>query len=121
MKTNYTQIKTFDDACRAVGTTETAFNEKFQPLGLDADTLAYEKLKVIARAINGNWKPDFENWSQEKWFPIFALSAGLRDRNSDSGLGYAYSSVGSRLCFESEEKSNYAASQFKSIWEQFLL
>jgi len=88
------------------------------------DVVAYKKLKLIIKVINEGWEPDFQNTSQSKWYPWFRVGA------SGSGFGFSYSlfryvisftDVGSRLCFESREKCEYVAKQFKELYEQFLL
>jgi hypothetical protein len=118
MKTSYKTFKTFSGACIACNTTEQEFNTKFNNLGLDPDTIAYEKLKIIAKAINEGWQPDWNDRSQEKWFPVFNLSSGFGFSISD--CHYSIADVGSRLCFESEKKSNYAATQFIDIYRDFI-
>jgi|SRR5665647_337756 len=118
----YESIKTFDDACRACGTSEQEFNEKFSNLGLDIDTLNYEKIKVVAKAINQGWAPDWSDADQYKYYPYFkVLSSGFGFSGSDYYCTYADATVGSRLCFESREKSDYAAAQFIDLYKQFLL
>ena len=117
---DYKTIKSFDDACRACGTTEEEFNTKFQNLGLDSDTINYEKLKIIARAINNGWTPDWNNTNQQKWYPWFKLSSGFGFLVSDFVCGCTGAGSGSRLCFESEAKSDYAAKQFMDIYKQFI-
>jgi hypothetical protein len=117
---DYKTIKSFDDACRACGTTEEEFNAKFKNLGLDSDTISYEKLKIITKAINNGWTPDWNNTRQYKWWPWFRLSSGFGFDGSGCDYGYAGTSVGSRLCFESEAKSDYAAEQFIDIYEEYI-
>ena len=119
-KRDFDEIKTFADACEECGTTEEKFNERFYNLELDADTINYEKLKIVIGAINQGWVPDWDNTSQYKWCPYFKLSSGFGFSGSDYDYASANTTVGSRLCFESEEKSNYAAKQFIDIYEQFL-
>jgi hypothetical protein len=121
-KIRYDDIKTFDDACRAMGTTEQEFNDRFEKLGLSNDTLFYEKLKIVVKAINDGWTPDWSNINQYKYYPYFeVLGSGVGF--SDSGYYYAgtLTSVGSRLCFESLEKAKYAGIQFIEIYKNYLL
>lgn len=109
------RVKSFEDACEV--------------LGLDAcDTLdlhdtideaAYKKLKVIAAALNEGWKPDWSNSNQYKWYPYFKMSGfGFSAAYFDSGS--SGTSVGSRLCFKSDELAEYAGKQFLSIYQDFL-
>lgn len=119
-KRSYEEIKTFADACEECGTTEDEFNERFSNLGLDADTINYEKLKIVVRVINGGWAPDWSNTNQRKWWPWFNLSSGFGFYGSRFGYAGTNAGVGSRLCFESEEKSTYTAKQFIKLYEELL-
>jgi hypothetical protein len=116
-KRSFKDIKTFEDACEELGIDdpESLFTENDTP-----DEIAYKKLKVVAKAINQGWVPDWDNKSQQKWWPWFNLSSGFGFSCSDYFCDCAGTTVGSRLCFESEAKSNYAATQFIDIYKQFL-
>lgn len=114
-------IKTYDDSCRVCGTTEEEFNARFLNLGLDPDTIFYEKLKIITKAINGRWTIDWNNPDQPKWYPWFRLSSDFGFYASHFGYGYSRAGSSSRLCFKSEEKADYAGKQFTEIYKQFLL
>ncbi len=112
----FEKIKTFEDACNMLGIDPASvINENDQP-----DEKAYKQLKVIIKAINSGWEPNWNDTNQYKWFPVFNLSSGF----GFSGSGYDYTDtdayVGSRLCFESEEKSNYVATQFEGLYKDYL-
>lgn len=121
-KKDWEKLKTFDDCCIACGTTEEEFNKKFLAFGLDPDTLCFEKLKIVHKAINGpDWKIDHADKDQKKWFPVFQVSSsGFGFSGSFYSDDFTNADVGSRLCFETEEKSNYSAIQFKDLWEVFI-
>jgi hypothetical protein len=112
----FEEIKTFEDACRELGINPiNVINGNDYP-----DEIAYKKLKIVIKAINKGWIPDLTNRDQEKWFPIFNLSSGFGFSNSHYRCTHASPGVGSRLCFESEEKSNYAATHFIELYREFL-
>jgi len=117
-KGDYTDIKSFNDACQAIGTNELEFNELFA--NLPEDTIAYEKLKIISKAINQGWTPDWDNNNQKKWYPYFNLSSGFGFSGTHYSYGNSDTYVGSRLCFESSEKAKYAGNEFVQIYEKFL-
>jgi hypothetical protein len=113
---NYEKIKTFKDACIALKIkTENLFNSNDTP-----DVRAYKQLKVIICAINEGWTPDWNNDNQRKYYPWFNLSSGFGFSSSGYGCGRTHTLVGSRLCFESEEKCIYTANQFLDIYKDFL-
>jgi hypothetical protein len=116
----FTDIKTFNDACKACGTSEEEFYLEWSDRLLPSDTFAYEQLKLIVKAINQGWTPDWNDTNQRKWWPYFNLSSGFGFSHSYSYYGYAPAAAGSRLCFQTEEKSNYAANQFTELYKEFI-
>ena len=115
-KREYSDIKTFEDACNELGIDP---EEEFNSNDL-ADEVAYKKLKIVAKAINQGWEPDWDNTNQRKYWPYFKLSSGFGFSYSTYDYVFTFTSVGSRLCFETEEKCTYAAKQFIDNYEQFL-
>ena len=120
-KTTWKDFKSFDDLCRETGTTEIEFNRKWEHAELDPSTLAFERLKVCTRAYNQDWPFNAYDTNQRKWYPWFNVSS--------SGFGFSYSYfsyvlactiVGSRLCFESEEKATHAGKTFIKLFEEFI-
>jgi len=87
------------------------------------DEWAYRMLKVVAKALNGEWTPDWSNTSQAKWYNYF--------RVLPSGAGFSYSlahndhveytRLGSRLYFESQKKAQHAAKYFENLYIKYLL
>ena len=145
------RIKTFMDAVNELGTDnplvqqyDTIYNE----LGstLDADIIAYLKLRIIAAALNEGWEPKFtkDEW---RYYPYFYLITKeeyeqLNDEekgrcvvrssdnaNADGGIVYASTCYGSaysntnsgvRLAFRTSELVEYAEKQFIDIWADFV-
>lgn len=115
-KRKFNEIKTFEDACEELQIDPA--NVFF--VGDTDDERAYKKLKIVVRAINQGWVPNWNNTNERKWWPYFNLSSGFGFSDSDCDYGHTFTAVGSRLCFESEEKSNYCATQFIELYKQFL-
>lgn len=109
------RIKTFEDACEELGEDSALFN-----IGT-ADEIAFRKLKVIVRALNGDWVPNWNDGSQRKWFPWFYLNEpGFRFDGSHGDWTSARATGGSRLCFASQELSDYAAKQFLPLYKDLM-
>jgi hypothetical protein len=115
------RIKTYEDACRELDIPLTPERCK----GMTEDESAYYSLKVIAKALNEGWEPDWSNDCQEKWYPWFSVT-----NDSPAGLSYSYTSnavskttasFGSRLCFKTEVLAEYAGTQFIKLYEKYLL
>lgn len=113
------RIKSFEDACADQGVNIDEFYENCK--GLTLDEIAYRKLKIIARALNEKWEPNWDNSNEYKYYPYFDM------RSASSGFGFSHSacdrwitatSCGSRLCFKSEKLAKYAGTQFTSIYKE---
>lgn len=144
---DYKSIKTYEDACVALGE-ETPDFEALKAAGVPAHQIALMKLETISRALWGkNWepKPDAEG-SNIMWYPWFALwtKQEIEDRKDQfngallsadaalgayAGFGYlgadyrsslAGADVGFRLCQETEEKAIYFGQQFIKLWAEYL-
>lgn len=114
------KIKTFEDACKALKLKFTT------PAGLTKDEVAYLKLKIIAKALNEGWEPNWNNWDEWKYYPWFCMG----DNGASPGVGFSYggydlvrttSGVGSRLCFKTRELAKYAGQQFLEIYKDYML
>ncbi|ODS87271.1 MAG: hypothetical protein ABS44_11685 [Chryseobacterium sp. SCN 40-13] len=114
------RIKTFADVLNYFGIDEDDFEDGNETL--EPDEVAYRKVKLIVNALNEEWKPDWTNSSQTKYFPWFKMG-------SSSGSGFSFhdydnwlsnSTVGSRLCFKSRELAEYAGKQFTEIYKEFM-
>jgi len=118
---NDKEIKSYEDACKVLG---------IQPISENAvaafpkedrkSMLAYHKLTIIARAINGGWKPDWNDRTQYKYYPIFFYeNAGLSAAAAHYAASNANAYVGSRLCLKTEAMSDYAAATFADLYTDF--
>jgi hypothetical protein len=141
---DYKSIKTYEDACEALG------EEPVGDLGdhVDKHIIALIKLETISRALWGkDWQPKPDpDGSKYFYYPWFALytqsemdSMSEEDRGAllgayaiygaSAGFGflyaadrssYSHTSIGFRLCQETEEKAKYFGVQFKEIWADYL-
>jgi hypothetical protein len=112
---NYKTIKSFEDACKHIGIEPILPVVSALPEDMQKPVIANYKLLIVYKAINNGWKPDWSDHNQYKYFPWFRVLS--------SGSGFAHSacayylssssSVGSRLCTDSEEKVMYIAENFE--------
>lgn len=112
---DWRSIKTFEEACEFLEIEVPQFDAS-----LTGDEIAYKKLKIIVRAVNERWVPDWNDKSEQKWWPWFVLSSGFGFVASYYNYAITFASSGSRLCFQSKEKSDYTATQFLQLYKQFL-
>lgn len=121
----YTDIKTFEDACIKENLDPNTVIPDFSlfPENDRQAMIAHAKLIIIAKAINGDWVPDWTDSDQWKYYPWFEMG-------SSSGVGFSYcgydywnsvSIVGSRLCFENREKAKYVGTQFQELYKSYFV
>lgn len=141
---DYKSIKTYEDACEALG------EEPVGDLGdhVDKHIIALIKLETISRALWGkDWQPkpdpDGSKYIYYPWFALYtqsemdsmneedrgALLGALADTGASAGFGSLTANfrssnsdagIGFRLCQETEEKAKYFGIQFKEIWADYL-
>lgn len=112
------RIKTYNDAWEEA---DQKTREEYEILPTDTNFIvAVKKLALIAEVLSEGWTPDWNNSSQKKWYPFFNLSSGFGFSPSDFNSTLTNACVGSRLCFEKEEKATYAGKQFIEIYKDFL-
>ena len=81
---NITDIKTFEDACKAerLDPKEVIHDFKSYPREDRKAMIAHSKLVIIARAINKianngkRWKPNWNDYNQFKYYPWFDMDGG---------------------------------------------
>lgn len=115
------RIKTYEDACRELDIP--LMPERCK--GMTEDEAAYYSLKVIAKALNEGWEPDWSNINQKKWSPWFKVTdtnpAGLSCSNTINAVSSTAAIIGSHLCFKTSALAEYAGTQFIKLYEKYLL
>lgn len=114
---------------------------------VSCDLLAYCKLRIIAEALNEDWRPEFTQ-NERRWYPYFRLCTkeeldnniyyytsrvvgrGGSGANAYYGLVYASASgassgslpyFGYRLAFKNNELAEYAGQQFIDVYADYYL
>ena len=123
----YTDLKTFEDACKVekLDPKKVIPDFKLYPVKDRKAMIAHAKLVIIARALNRlankgkQWKANWKDSSQYKYTPWFYMggSSGFRYGGCDNWG--SVSVVGSRLCFISWEVGKYAAEQFTKLYKEY--
>ncbi len=119
------RVKTYEDACNILGIKPAnalpAFSSSHMVSTHERSVAASCKLIIIAEVLNEGWKPDWNDHNQAKYYPWFkSVGSGSGFAFYDCDCDYAYSDVGSRLCFKSRELAEYAGKQFESIYNDYL-
>ena len=145
------RVKTFQDAVNELGDDNPLvkqYNILYSEFGatMDADIIAYLKLRIIAAALNEGWEPQFTE-DEYRYYPYFYFYTKeeyeqLSDEDKgrcvgrSSNIAYAYGGLvcaytyvgsaysvtiyGVRLAFRTRELAEYAGKQFSNIWADFV-
>ncbi len=115
-------IKTYNDACEHLGVDPNELPFK-SPSNADQEAInANWKMWRIAKALNGDWEPNWNDSNEYKYFPYFNMkSAGVGFSITYYGHWTALTTVGSRLCFKSRELAEYAGTQFADIYKKIMV
>lgn len=111
---NVKEVKDVYDELNENEPTEADFD--FLPKEIRKKLLAYTHFKNIERLFNGDWKPNWKNTSEYKYYPWF--------KNENSGLvfGSSYCDlwgfVGSVAYFKDEQTSNYVGKTFINLYKE---
>lgn len=107
------RVKTLNDACEVLGLNPSCVISSSD----SKDEIAYKKLKVIIRALNEGWTPDWSNSNEYKYYPWFKMQGGFVLYYVD--YNFAATDVGSRLCFKNEDLALYAVKQFSDLYKDY--
>lgn len=88
---------------------------RFLPEDQIKKMLAFHKIKNIEKLLNGNWKADFNDSSQRKWYPYFEKVSGEAWRLHCCDFRY-FSSDGQVAFYETEEKARFVGTKFLDIY-----
>lgn len=144
---NYKSIKTYEDACEALG--ENPIDET-ELESVDEHIIALMKLETISKALWGRtFKPHADptgsKWYYYSWFALYtereikelddedkargALLSAAANGGANAGFGFldtigratdAWTKHALRLCQENEEKARYFGTQFIELWAVYL-
>ena len=144
------RIKTFEDACEALGNEHPYVKEYLSTVNINItqDLISYLQLRIITEALNEGWKPTFDK-GEYRYYPWFfsytkeeydkldedekkkcRIPPKLNNHDDVNGYleyvyagfagSYSYSNGGVRLTFKTEQLAKYCGEQFFDIWINFL-
>jgi hypothetical protein len=123
----HTDIKTKEDAYKVLGIDRDKALPDYSgmPEKHQVALTAHADLIVVVEALNfvanegKEWKPNWSNYNERKYYPYFDLENGLVFIRVD--VWYSLTGASSRLCFKSRDLAEYAAKQFKELYERYYL
>lgn len=123
----YTEIKTFEDACKALGYSTQLPDYSFAPEKHRQAMIDHYKLVIIVEAINEGWEPNWSDTNERKyelWPDIVedsSKAAGFGLSSYDFDYWLTFTNCGSRLCFPGWKKAKYCFETFQDLWESYFL
>ena len=98
---------------------------EINPKHLEA-LIALNQLFTIAEDWNKSdgFVPDFSNWNQAKWYPLFGYNKDAAEFACTGSLNApstAHASSGSRLCFKTEKRAEQFGKQFIELYNKVFL
>ena len=123
------RIKTFGDACNALGDEHPFVKEYWGVVNINLDIaqdlIAYLKLRIITTALNEGWEPKFVE-EEKRWYAQYDFITEEDYNNTTDEVrvplrvGYSVRVAGGvRLAFKSKELAEYAAKQFIDIYADY--
>lgn len=110
------RVKTYEDAL------EVLRRDHFDENNLYPREIARRMLEIIIEALNEEWKPDFNDIRQSKWYCFYYVSSsGLGCSISSYSPTAAITHFGVRLCLKSKELADYIGEQFENLYKEMLL
>lgn len=114
---HYSQILTFEDACKALNISTNVPDVSSWPEEMQAGKIAEYKLSIVIKAANAGWYPDWKDGNQPKYWPWFdRIDGGFSFL--DVVNRYQYSYVGSRLCFVDRATATHVATTFLDLYRE---
>lgn len=119
---NYQEIKSFEDACKALNMSSKLPDVSDCIESMRKSVLSHYQLMIIAQALNDGRTPDWTDYDQWKYYPWFEMGPADGSGFSFYCVGLCSNScLGSRLCFKSEEIAEYAGTQFTDLYRDYFL
>jgi hypothetical protein len=116
-------VKSFKEYCKVTGYDGRALSNSFKtvPSSMRKALLATAQLYLLTKYLNDDWKPDWNNRSEYKWFPFFLMNkqgaSGFRFLDSCYGDAGTCAGGSSRLCYKSEALADHSGKYFADLWE----
>ena len=119
------RIKSYKDACIELGLNPNDIPKvsEFIPIAEQKAIIAFYKLIIIVRALNEEWKPDWKDCMQEKWYPVFKRNDNNGQFEFDCAkcISIFYTELQNPMICKSHEIATYFGKQFSRIWKDYLL
>lgn len=111
------RIQDFSDVLELVEVSPKQFRESCK--NLTEDEIAYKALKLITKAYNQGWKPNWNDPGEEKYYGWFSLNGSASEKIFASRIACFDLQVGGRLVFKDRDGCMDAANKFLFVYKIF--
>ena len=108
-------VTSYEELCKLRGI-KVLTEEDFKASRNPTKALAMEKIKTIEEIYNGEWKPNFKDDNQRKWYPYFVNNGSFLFYDSGCFCSF-YGCVG---LYKDEKTSNFVGKTFMDIYLQVI-
>jgi hypothetical protein len=114
------KVNSFEHACEILAIAQTILpGVTGLPENIANSIVAGYKLRIIEQATNGDWKPDFSNWDQDKYTAWLEYSPSLGAFVcSLTCITDTYTILGARFWFETRDAARDFAQQHIELINQ---
>ncbi len=107
------KVKSFLDACKVLDINPNSVYHSDDSI----NDIAFKKLKIIIKALNEGWYPNWENENEYKYVVYFKMKGGFSFWNSYYSDLYTY--VPSALCLKSNELAVHVSEIAKAEYKEY--
>lgn len=114
------EIKTYKDVCNELGEEEITkddFSEDFDEETIEK-LINFAKLKQIEKLFNQEWKPNWKDLNEYKYYPYYECKTG--GLVFGRSFGYFAGACGDCAVFKTREISNYIGNTFIDIYKKLI-
>lgn len=114
------RVKNWEDVCKELSITNEVLPYIFPKTKQEISINAFAKIQYISQCLNEGWTPTWTNSSEYKFYPWFEQKSSRSGFGFSSYYGYALGGLGFGFYYKSRELSDYAGTQFLTIYKEYL-
>ena len=116
-------VETFESACKKLNIDYKKHLRKIKELSEGVQS--FSKLEIIIKVLQEDWKPDFNNDNQKKYYPYFKIDKSVSSccfvYVDYSWVDWYVDTVWSRLCLPTAELAYFVGNYYIGLYKMFLL
>lgn len=111
------KIYSFEDACTILNINPHMVFSRIDSV----DEIAFKKLKIIIKALNNGWAPNWKDQSEYKWWNWFTINKTGAFVYYDTHYNSCNMCVPSALCFKTEKLAKHCVKIALDLYQEYYL